>query len=220
MTDVQSAGRDDVGFGQELHRYVAGDGGGGADRGRCDDAEFSQQLYRHGGGQHAEFSEELHRHQCGHDAELEQKLHRCFDSDGSGGADHSGRCGALSSANTYTDAETTRATAAEATKANLAGGNIFTGGSQKLTAATGNYSSLNIASGAAPDNAHVAAGDVWLTNADSHLQFQDASNTTQSLAFVTDVQSADATTLTSAKSYTDASLATEAAARIGPMRRR
>jgi hypothetical protein len=82
----------------------------------------------------------------------------------------------LASANSYTDtsvgAEKSRALAAEALKANLDGGNIFTGGSQKLAAATTNYSSLNVATGAAPDSGHVAAGDLWLTNSDSHLQFQ------------------------------------------------
>ena len=88
------------------------------------------------------------------------------------------------------NAETTRATAAEASKANLAGGNTFTGGAQTLAPSTAGYASLNVPnSSTAPSTP--AVGDVWLSNADGHLQFQDASNATQSLAFASDVSAAN-----------------------------
>jgi len=88
------------------------------------------------------------------------------------------------------NAETTRATAAEASKANLAGGNTFTGGAQMLAPSAAAYASLNVPnSSTAPSTP--AVGDVWLSNADGHLQFQDASNATQSLAFASDVSAAN-----------------------------
>src|SRR6185295_13181199 len=88
------------------------------------------------------------------------------------------------------NAETTRATAAEASKANLAGGNTFTGGAQMLAPSAAGYASLNVPnSSTAPSTP--AVGDVWLSNADGHLQFQDASNATQSLAFASDVSAAN-----------------------------
>ncbi len=39
-------------------------------------------------------------------------------------------------------------------------------------------------------------GDVWLTGADAHLQFQDKSNTAQSLAFLSDVNASNASVAT------------------------
>ena len=97
-----------------------------------------------------------------------------------------GDAATLSSANGYTDAEKTRALAAEALKANLAGGNIFTTGSQALAASTTAYPTMNIpVNGAAPST--LTLGDVFTTSTDTHLQFQDSSNTTQALAFLSDV---------------------------------
>jgi hypothetical protein len=64
----------------------------------------------------------------------------------------------------------TRATAAEATKANLAGGNTFTTGEQILAPSTAAYASINVPSGLAPSTP--LAGDVFLiTGGDSHVQF-------------------------------------------------
>jgi hypothetical protein len=83
------------------------------------------------------------------------------------------------------NAETTRATAAEASKANLAGGNTFTGGAQVLAPSAAGYASLNVPnSSTAPSTP--AVGDVWLTTADTHLQFQDKNNVAHSLMFSDD----------------------------------
>ena len=91
--------------------------------------------------------------------------------------------------------------------------NNFTGGKQTFPASATGYASLNVPNtGTAPSSPQ--AGDLWLLGSDIHLQFQDKNSATQSLAFLTDLQTADSTTLASAKSYTDTSLATEAAARI------
>src|SRR5207245_3230575 len=61
--------------------------------------------------------------------------------------------------------EVTRATGAEAalnlSKANLAGGNLFTGGSQVLAGSAIGYPSLNIPNGSAAPNSAVT-GDLWL----------------------------------------------------------
>ena len=108
--------------------------------------------------------------------------------------------------------ENTRATAAEALKANLAGGNIFTTGKQVLAGSATGYASLNVPNGASSPSAP-GPGDLWLLGSDIHLQFQDKNSATQSLAFLTDLQTADSTTLASAKSYTDTSVAAEATAR-------
>ena len=84
------------------------------------------------------------------------------------------------------NAETTRATAAEASKANLAGGNTFTGGAQTLAPSTAGYASLNVPnSSTAPSTP--AVGDVWLNTADIHLQFQDKNNVVHSLMFFDDL---------------------------------
>jgi len=104
--------------------------------------------------------------------------------------------------------ETTRATAAEnalsttvAGKANLAGGNTFTGGSQKLAASTATYPSLNVTeSSIAPTTPQT--GDIWLTNADSHLQFHDNSNTNQTLAFLSDLKAGTVTSVATGSGLT------------------
>ena len=102
--------------------------------------------------------------------------------------------GAISTETTRAEAaeaaEVSRATAAELTKANIDGGNTFTGGSQNLAASTTAYPSANVATGAIPAPLH--AGDIFLTSADLHLQFVDTTLTAQSLAFLADVQSANA----------------------------
>ncbi len=124
-----------------------------------------------------------------------------------------GDAATLTSANTYTDAEKTRAMAAEALKANLAGGNIFTGGSQVLAPSDGAYASLNVPnSTTAPTTPGV--GDIWLVNLDPHLNFRDMNNATQMLAFFSDITTANSNTLTSAHAYTDTQVTTEAAARV------
>ena len=93
--------------------------------------------------------------------------------------------GAESTLTTNLNNEVTRATTAEATKANLDGGNTFTGGKQKLAPSTTTYPSLNVPNtGAAPTTP--AAGDLWLTGADTHLQFQDKNNATHGLMFTDD----------------------------------
>jgi trimeric autotransporter adhesin len=78
------------------------------------------------------------------------------------------------------------------TAAVLSGGNLFTGGKQVLPASAAAYASLNVPNtGAAPTTP--ALGDVWLTTGDTHLQFQDKNNATQSLAFVSDFTSGNNT---------------------------
>ncbi|HLK31486.1 MAG TPA: hypothetical protein VKT29_00270, partial [Terriglobales bacterium] len=62
--------------------------------------------------------------------------------------------------------------------------NTYTGGKQTLGASTGAYASLNVPNtGTVPS--HPALGDLWLTTADPHLQFQ-AGNLTQVIAFMSD----------------------------------
>ena len=90
--------------------------------------------------------------------------------------------------------EVTRATGAEAalnsSKANIAGGNIFTGGSQVLAASSTSYPSLNVPdTGAAPSTPH--SGDIWLLNTDPHLNFRDMNGITQMLAFTSDITTAN-----------------------------
>src|SRR5438067_1047591 len=98
----------------------------------------------------------------------------------------------LASANGHSDAsvagEAAARLAAGALKANLAGGNMFTGGTQKLAPATPAFASLNLPGTATPPSAP-APGDFWLLNGDVHLQFQDALGHTQMFAFTTDVSS-------------------------------
>jgi len=97
--------------------------------------------------------------------------------------------GAESTITSNLNSEISRATAAEnnlsATKANLAGGNTFSGGKQTLAASTSSHASLNVPdTGSAPSTP--VAGDVWLTNANTHLQFLDKNNATHSLMFTDD----------------------------------
>src|SRR5205823_5676467 len=84
-------------------------------------------------------------------------------------------------------AESARATAQELLKANLAGGNLFTGGKQTLAASAAGFASLNFpATGVTPTSPAPAVGDMWLTSGDNHLQFQSAAGL-KSLAFTTDI---------------------------------
>ncbi len=99
-----------------------------------------------------------------------------------------GDAATLTSANNYTDAEKARAMAAEALKANLAGGNVFTAGSQVLAPSDTGFSSLKIPNGiAAPSSPQ--PGDVWLLSGDRHLQFQTMTGL-ESLAFTSEVSAA------------------------------
>ena len=93
---------------------------------------------------------------------------------------------AISAANTAISTETSRATAAELLKANLAGGNTFTTGEQILAASTTGYASINVPSGVAPSTP--LAGDVFLiTGGDSHVQFAVTPTNVQELAYLSDV---------------------------------
>ena len=98
---------------------------------------------------------------------------------------------AIAAANTAISTETTRAQGQEALKANLAGGNLFTTGKQILAPSTSGYASINVPAGVLPTT--IAAGDVYLlTGPDSHLQFIDTTSNVQELAFLSDVQSSNA----------------------------
>jgi uncharacterized repeat protein (TIGR03803 family) len=80
-------------------------------------------------------------------------------------------------------------------------GNIFTGGKLTLSPSTAGYASLNVPnSGPIPTVA--ARGDLWLTTADTHLKFLDNTNTTQSLAFLSDVTGEGSTLLGSNNIFT------------------
>jgi hypothetical protein len=79
--------------------------------------------------------------------------------------------------------------------------NIFTGGKQTLSASTTNYASLNLPNTGAPP-APPLMGDLWLTIADTHLMFQDKNNTTQSLAFLSDLTSGTSGLLAANNSFT------------------
>ncbi len=106
--------------------------------------------------------------------------------------------------------ETTRATAAEAAKSDKDGGNTFTGGRQTLAPSTPNYASLKFPdTGNDPNNPE--HGDMWMKSSDKHPQFRDNTDTTQQVAFVSDVNSQGTQTLTTAKSYTDTKVNSEAA---------
>src|SRR5207248_522954 len=97
--------------------------------------------------------------------------------------------------------ETARATTAENAKANLAGGNMFTGGAQKLAPSATGYASLNVPdTGAVPSSPNL--GDIWLLNNDTHLQFRDKTSTTQSLAFFSDITSANSSLLSASNNWT------------------
>ena len=129
-----------------------------------------------------------------------------------------GDIAAVASADSYTDTSVNTAVSGINTslsgKANLSNGNIFLLGKQTLAAADTGYASLNVPAATNPPTS-LSPGDVWLGNsADSHLQYQDKSNATQSIAFMSDITSADSSTLTSANGYTDTQVAAEAAARI------
>src|SRR5438045_1836051 len=93
-------------------------------------------------------------------------------------------------------AESARATAQELLKANLAGGNLFTGGKQTLAASAAGFASLNFpATGVTPTSPAPAVGDMWLTSGDNHLQFQSAAGL-KSLAFTTDIAAGTVTGVT------------------------
>src|SRR4029077_9693811 len=110
-----------------------------------------------------------------------------------------GNTATLASANTYTDAEKARAMAAEALKANLAGGNVFTTGKQVLAASASSYASLNVPNSSTPPTTPVA-GDVWLLSTDPHLNFRDMNGISQKLAFTSDVTAANNNTTTALNS--------------------
>jgi len=79
--------------------------------------------------------------------------------------------------------------------------NTFTGGKQTLPASTSGYAPLNFPNtGLAPTSP--AMGDLWLTTANSHLFFQDKTNTAQRLAFLSDVNSLDNGLLGGANTFT------------------
>jgi hypothetical protein len=105
-------------------------------------------------------------------------------------------------------AETTRAGGVEATKANLAGGNIFTGGNQMIAPSTSSYASLNVPNTGAASSTP-AMGDIWSIAVDPHLQFRDLNNVTQSLAFLGDITSQGSQTLTAAENYTNTKVGAE-----------
>jgi uncharacterized repeat protein (TIGR03803 family) len=68
--------------------------------------------------------------------------------------------------------------------------NTFAGGKQSLAPSAAGYASLNLPdTGTAPSTP--AMGDLWLTTGDAHPKFQDRTNTTQSLAFLSDVNSSN-----------------------------
>ena len=74
-------------------------------------------------------------------------------------------------------------------------GNLFTGGKQTLAASAAGYASLNVPnSGTVPSSP--LAGDLWLTPGDSHLQFVDKNSATQALAYLSDITSGTASTIT------------------------
>src|SRR5579864_5470816 len=78
-------------------------------------------------------------------------------------------------------------------------GNTYSGGKQVLAQSVAGYASLNIPiNGAAPSSP--ANGDIWTISADRHLQFQTMTGL-ESLAFNSDVTSANASTLTTAESF-------------------
>jgi uncharacterized repeat protein (TIGR03803 family) len=79
--------------------------------------------------------------------------------------------------------------------------NSFAGGKQTLAPSAAGYASLNLpGTGAAPSTP--AMGDLWLTNADTHPKFRDSTNTTQSVAFLSDISSAGSGLLGSNNAFT------------------
>jgi hypothetical protein len=123
-------------------------------------------------------------------------------------AEASARASADTTLQNNINAETNRATAAEALKANLNGGNTFTGGSQVLAPSASGYASLNVPNSATAPTTPVT-GDIWLFNTDPHLNFRDMNGITQLLAFTSDITAANSNTLTSANAYTDAQVLIE-----------
>ena len=78
--------------------------------------------------------------------------------------------------------------------------NLF-GAKQTLTPSAAGYAALNVPNtGVAPRSPLM--GDLWLTVADPHLQFVDLNSVTQSIAYLSDINSADNTLLNTAESYT------------------
>ena len=98
-------------------------------------------------------------------------------------------------------AETSRATAAEALKANLAGGNTFTTGSQILAASTNAYSSLNIPEGGAAPSSPLV-GDIFTVTGNTHLNYQAGASDTEQIAFLSDITSSNSSLLGADNTWT------------------
>lgn len=78
--------------------------------------------------------------------------------------------------------------------------NLF-GAKQTLTPSAAGYAALNVPNtGVVPSSPLM--GDLWLTVADPHMQFVDLNSVTQSIAYLSDINSADNTLLNTAESYT------------------
>ena len=100
-----------------------------------------------------------------------------------GFATNAGNATTANTANSATDASKLGGIAA-ANYARLDLANIFAG-KQTLAPSTAGYSSLNVPNSTNSPTTP-AIGDVWLINLDTHLQFRDQNNATQSLAFLSD----------------------------------
>src|SRR5204862_353647 len=89
--------------------------------------------------------------------------------------------------------------------------NIFTNGKQTLALSASGFASLNIPPNGMPPSSP-ASGDIWTINTDRHLQFQTMTGL-ETLAFNSDIATANSGTLTAANAYTDTQVAAEATAR-------
>src|SRR5207245_4969859 len=79
-------------------------------------------------------------------------------------------------------------------------GNAFTGGKQTLALSGTAFASLNIpVNGASPTTP--AKGDIWTLSTDPHLNFRTMNNSTEMLAFFSDISTTNAGTLAAANSY-------------------
>src|SRR5439155_1517934 len=87
-------------------------------------------------------------------------------------------------------------------------GNTFTNKKQTLALSSTAFASLNIpVNGASPTIP--VKGDIWTLSTDPHLNFQNMNNMTQTLTFFSNISTANAGTLASANSYTDAQVLIE-----------
>src|SRR5437588_395124 len=78
---------------------------------------------------------------------------------------------------------------------------MFTIDAKELAPTTAAYASLTVRD-TWPDTSHPALGDIWLLNNDTHLQFEDKNSATQSLAFLSDITSANSSLLSANNSWT------------------